>query len=49
MEPLRPSIADGEFKTAAQPIENTVPLAFKENSPLQEELIEDLLVDENEN
>tara|TARA_R100001244_G_scaffold25113_2_gene25384 strand:+ start:51719 stop:51871 length:153 start_codon:yes stop_codon:yes gene_type:complete len=50
MDPLRPEVGIGDFKTAAEPAQNTVPLAFKENSSIREELIEDLIeADENEN
>ena len=50
MELLRPEVGTGDFKTAAIPVQNIIPLAFKENSSIREDLLEDLiLIDENEN
>lgn len=51
MEPLRPEVVTGDFKIAATPPQNVVPLAFRKNSAIREELIEEDLIeiDENEN
>ena len=51
MEPLRPEVGTGDFKTAANPPENMMPLAFRKNSSIREELVEEELVevDESEN